>query len=82
MQEKHMVNDVLSMLNSSIVGYANVIVQAENQQLRQTIQQIRNNDESFQYDLFNVAKQKGYYKPAIPADQNVIQQVKSQLSSG
>ena len=74
-----MVNDVLSMLNSSITGYANVIAQSSNQQFRQTIQQVRNNCEMFQYNLYQVAEQKGYYKPAAQADQSDIQQVKTQL---
>lgn len=81
MQEKEMVNDLLSQINSSITGYANVISQTENQQLRQTIQQIRNNCETFQYDLFKLAEQKGYYQPAQKANQNEIMQVKSQLSN-
>jgi len=80
MQEKAMVNDVLSMINSSLTGYATVIAQTSNPQLRQTIQQIRNNDENFQYELYKLAEQKGYYKPAQQADQNSIMQVKSQLS--
>lgn len=79
MQDKDMVNDVLSMLNSSITGYASVITQADNQELRQTIQQIRNNCETSQYDLYKLAAQKGFYKPAAQADTNSIQQVKSQL---
>ena len=81
MQEKDMVNDVLSMINSSLTGYANVIAQTANPQLRQTLQQIRDNDEKFQYDLFKLAENKGFYKPAQMADQNDIMQVKSQLSS-
>jgi spore coat protein CotF len=81
MQEKDMVNDVLSTLNSSITGYANVITQASNMQFRQAIQQIRNNCEAFQYDLYKIAEQKGYYKPAQPANQNEIQQIKSQFGS-
>ncbi|MGI6648896.1 MAG: spore coat protein [Bacillota bacterium] len=80
MQDKDMVNDVLSMINSSLTGYANVIAQTANPQLRQTIQQIRDNDERFQYDLFKLAEQKGYYQPAQSASQNDIQQVRSQLS--
>ena len=51
MQEKEMVNDVLSQINSSLTGYASVIAQSSNPQLRQTIQQIRNSCETFQYDL-------------------------------
>ena len=81
MQEKDMVNDVLSTLNSSITGYANVITQASNTQFRQAIQQIRNNCETFQYDLYKIAEQKGYYKPAQQANQNEIQQIKSQFGS-
>ncbi|MGI6776939.1 MAG: spore coat protein [Acetivibrionales bacterium] len=81
MQEKDMVNDVLSTLNSSITGYANVIVQASNPQFRSAIQQIRNGDETFQYDLYKVAEQKGYYKPARQVSQSEIQQVKQQFGS-
>jgi spore coat protein CotF len=80
MQEKDMVNDILSTINSSLTGYANVISQASNPQFRQTIQQIRNNCETFQYDLYKLAEQKGYYKPAIQADQSDIQQVKTQFT--
>lgn len=77
MQDKDMVNDVLSMINSSLTGYANVITQASNPQLRQTIQQIRNSDETFQYELYKLAEQKGYYKPAMQADQSDVHQIKS-----
>ncbi|AEV68606.1 spore coat protein [Acetivibrio clariflavus] len=81
MQDKEMVNDLLSQINSSITGYANVISQTENPQLRQTIQQIRNNCETFQYDLFKLAQQKGYYQPAQRASQEDIMVVKNQLSN-
>jgi spore coat protein CotF len=81
MQEKDMVNDVLSMINSSLTCYANVIAQTENQQLRQTLQQMRNSDEQFQFQLYQAASQKGFYKPAQMASQQDIQQVKSQLGS-
>ncbi len=77
MQEKDMVNDVLSQVNSSLTGYSNVISQASNPQFRQTIQQLRNNCETFQYDLYKLAEQKGYYKAAQTATMNEVQQVKS-----
>lgn len=79
MDDKIMVNDTLSQINSSLTGYASVISQASNQQFRQAVQQIRNSCENFQYELFKLAEQKGYYKPAQPADQNDINQIKSQL---
>jgi spore coat protein CotF len=81
MQEKDMVNDVLSMINSSLTGYANTISQTENPQLRQQFTQMRNNCETFQYDLYKVAAQKGYYKPSSPASQQEIQQIKSEFGS-
>lgn len=80
MQEKEMVNDILSMMDHSLTGYASVISQASNSQFRQTIQQIRNADEQFQFQLYQVAQQKGYYKPASQAPQTDIQTVKSQVS--
>ena len=79
MQEKEMVNDLLSQINSSLTGYANVISQASDQQFRQTIQQIRDNCETFQYDLYKHAEQKGFYKPAQHAEQSDIMQVKTQF---
>jgi len=79
MQEKDMVNDVLSMVNSSLAGYASVITQTSDQQLRQTIQQIRDHDEKFQFELYKLAEQKGYYQPAQQADPRDIQQVRSQF---
>ena len=77
MQDKDMVNDVLSQINSSLTGYSSVIAQSSNPQFRQTIQQIRNNCETFQYELYKMAEQKGYYKPAQMANTNEVQQVKS-----
>lgn len=48
--------------------------------LRQTFQQIRNNDESFQYELFKVAQTKGYYTPAEQAPQTEIDKIKNEIS--
>ncbi|MCD8503049.1 MAG: spore coat protein [Bacillaceae bacterium] len=80
MTEKDMMNDYLSMLNASLSTYAGIISQCENPQLRQTIQQLRNQDEARQYRTYQAASQKGYYQPAAQADQTEIQQVRSQLS--
>mgnify|MGYP000861812096 FL=1 len=80
MQEKDMVNDVLSMLKNSIAGYAHIIAEAGNEQFRQTVQQMRDGDEKCQYDLFKIAQAKGYYMPAQAASPNDIQNVKSQVS--
>ena len=75
MQEKDMVADVLSMTKASLGSYAKAIAETQNQQLRSTLQQIRNQDEQFQYQLFQVASQKNYYHPAQIASQQEISQI-------
>ncbi|MGI5911457.1 MAG: spore coat protein [Syntrophomonadaceae bacterium] len=80
MTDKEMVNDVLSMMKGSLSTYANIISETSNQQLRQILQQTRNSDEQFHYQLFQVATNKGFYKPATQADTKDIQQVKSSIS--
>lgn len=74
-----MVNDALSAVKSELTFYTNAISESENQNLRSTIQQIRNTCETSQYELFNIAKSKGYYMPAAQASDTDIQQIKSQL---
>ncbi|AYE35424.1 spore coat protein [Clostridium septicum] len=81
MKEKDIMNDYLSMINSSLTGYASIIAQTDNQELRQTIQQMRNEDEIRQCKVYQTAKEKGYYKPAQPANQNDINTVKSEVTS-
>ena len=79
MDEKTMVNDILSGVKSDLTAYQTAITESENMNLRQTFQQIRNNDESFQYELFKIAQTKGYYKPAQKATVTEINQVKTDL---
>lgn len=80
MNEKDMVNDVLSMVNNSLTDYTYAISESSNQQLRQTLRQIRDADEDFQMQLAQIAQQKGYYIPAPQADMNSIQQLRQKLS--
>ncbi|WP_163100078.1 spore coat protein [Peribacillus alkalitolerans] len=81
LQDKDMVNDYLAGLNASLTGYAGYINESNNTELRQTLIQLRNQDEARQRSLYNYAVQKGYYKPAAPASPEVVQQLKSQLTS-
>ena len=71
---------ILESTKASLTTYQGVISEAENMQLRQTIQQIRNNDETFQYELFKVAELKGYYTPAGQAPQTEVDKVKNEVS--
>lgn len=80
MDEKYMVNDILESVKAELTTYQGVISEAENTSLRQTIQQIRNNDEAFQYELFKVASAKGYYTPAGKASQDEINKVRNEVS--
>jgi spore coat protein CotF len=79
MQEKAMVNDALASIKSSLTTYTTAISDCANPNLRSTLQQIRNGDETSQYELFKIAQSKGYYQPATMADDNEVQQIKSQL---
>ena len=79
MDEKTMVNDILSGVKSDLTAYQTAISESENMGLRQTFQQIRNNDESFQYELFKIAQAKEYYKPAQKASQTEVETVKTEL---
>ncbi len=79
MDEKTMVNDILEAVKAELTTYQGVISETENMQLRQTVQQIRNNDESFQYELFKIAETKGYYKPAAQASTTEINTVQTEL---
>ena len=61
MDEKTMVNDILAGVKADLTGYQTAKSEAENKELRQAFQQIRNGDETFQYELFKIAQAKGYY---------------------
>ena len=82
MQEKEMVLDILSGTKASLGSYAKVIMETANPQLRQTFQQMRDGDEKFQYDLYRLAEQKGYYVPSPQCSQQDAEHIKCALSSG
>ncbi len=79
MNEKTMVNDILAGVKTELTTYQTAISETANQELRQTMQTIRNSDEAFQYELFKVAQTKGYYKPAGAATVTEINNVKNEL---
>lgn len=81
MEEKAMVNDVLSSTKASLKDYEGAIIETANMELRQTLQNLRNSSESFQYELFKLAESKGYYTPAQNATEQEISQVKSEIQN-
>lgn len=80
MQEKAMVSDALSTLNSGLKTYTDMISQTENQELRSMLQQMRNETEQSQYELYKIAKSKNYYTAPAMASQNEINSLKSIFS--
>lgn len=81
MEEKTMVNDILDGVKSELKAYQGAILECENMQLRQAFQQIRNNGESFQYEIYKIAQAKGYYKPATKATVTEVDTVKNELQA-
>ena len=81
MEEKYMVNDILECTKSSLKDYQGAIIETANMELRQTFQNLRNSEESFQYELFKLAESKGYYVPAENAKADEIQKVKNELAN-
>lgn len=79
MEEKHMVNDVLENSKSSIKDFSGAILECSNSELRQTIQNLRNSQESFQYELYRLAESKGYYSPATNANQEEIDKIRNEF---
>ena len=79
MDEKTMVNDVLDSCKLSLNSYENAIINMKDMSLRQTIQQIRNNEESFQYEMFKIARVKGYYIPTGKATAEEINEIRKEL---
>ena len=81
MDEKSMVNDILNSTKAEITILQNTINDAENLGLRQILIQIRDNYESFEYELFKTAKLKEYYNTAEPATAQEINFVKNKLQN-
>ncbi len=80
MNEKDIVNDYLSMMKGSLTGYASIITETSNPELRQTLQQLRDQDEQRQQKVAQMAIQKGYYKPASQASKEDVTTVKNEFS--
>ena len=55
------------------------LLDAKDGKLNKHFQQIRDSDESFQYELFKIAENKGYYKPAQKVTVTEIDVVKNEL---
>ena len=82
MQEREILLDLLSGTKHSINCYTNAIMESSSQELRTTFQTLRDEAEQMQYQLYQMAEQKGYYHPAPGANQNDVQHIKTSLTNG
>ena len=77
MNEKVMVADTLAGINGELTRYGEMIPQTENPQLKQTLKQMRNQEE-----IYQIARARGYYVPAAQAAREEVDHVRSVLERG
>ena len=82
LDEKTMVADTLAGINGELVRYGEMIPQTENMQLKQVLKQFRNQCETSQEEIYQLARSQQYYVPAAKATAEEIQHVRSVLSQG
>jgi len=80
MEEKTMVADTLTGINSELKMYADMIPQTENQELKQTLKQFRNAAEMSQEQIYTIAREKQYYVPAAKATDEEVSHVRNLFS--
>ena len=80
MDEKQAVADTLAGVNAliNLLNYA--VMQGNNKSLRDTFVTYRNQFEDLQWQIYVVARDKGYYVPAAPAGMADIDAVKTAVS--
>ena len=81
MNEKFMVADTLDASKTALTSYQSAITECANIELRQTLQQLRNSCENFQYEVYKIANAKGYYTPAQASTQEEITTVKNTFTN-
>jgi len=81
MNERDMVLDTLSSVKASLANYAKMIVETGDEKLRQTYMEMRDGDETFQRQMYQVASDKGYYVQPPSSDMLQQDQIKSELLS-
>ena len=80
MNEKQAVADTLAGVNALINMLTYSVMQSNNKSLRDTFVTYRNQFEDLQWQIYVVARDKGYYVPAAPAGMADIDAVKTAVS--
>lgn len=77
MEEKTMVADTLTGINSELKMYADMIPQTENPELKQTLKEFRNAAEMSQEQIYTLAREHQYYVPAAKATEDEVSHVRN-----
>lgn len=80
MTEKNMVSDALTGVNGELKMFGDMIAQTENKELKQCLKQLRNECETSQEKLYQIAREKSYYVPAQKASTQEIEHVRNILT--
>ena len=80
MDEKQAIADTLAGVNALINVLNYDIMQSNNKSLRDTFSTYRNQFEDLQWQIYVIARDKGYYIPAAPAGMADIDAVKTAVS--
>ncbi len=79
MDEKYILLDVLETLKNDLKIYQDMILKTSNTNLRQIFQQIRNEKEAFEYDLFKTISLKGYITSPVSCLKQDIYDVRKDI---
>lgn len=80
MNEKEAIADTLAGVNALINMLTYDVMQSNNKSLRDTFVTYRNQIEDLQWQIYVVARDKGYYVPAAPAGMADVDAVKTAVS--
>lgn len=78
-QDKDMLHDLLSTEKQALGAYSTGITESSCQKLRNTLMTNYKSAQEIQYQVFDIMKQKGWYKTK-DADTNEVQQLKTETS--
>ena len=81
MEEKCMVNDILESIKLELNSYQNAICNTQNLRMRQTLQQIRDNSETNEYEILKIAQIKGYYSEDEKISLKEINETRNELEN-
>lgn len=80
MQDKELMDDCLTSQKYITDGYNTFANECANEQLRQTVMQLLNEEHSIQFDVFNQMHSRGWY-PTPAAQQKKIDETKTKFQN-